>query len=277
MIQEAKTLLATKPLQTAMARRDVAQLRAAIEVVEGEEDVDGAVVEVSGCGQRTRKPTKTDQVHHRITSPLAAPCTPPYHITTGGTLYHGHPHTYYPGTVPTSAPITLPPHATPTKVTEPTHPRTQEAKVLLKELATEPLRTVMETRSVVGLRTTIPVAVREGLVDMAIVKVSEGGTHIMSSHPGCIIYDLSTSTLLRRGRRAATRRDGYHTSHFTFVGGEAAARSGGDRGMVASHLNSCSLTNHYRRSDTDSHRRHHAATPPRPPLPAHHAYRHFLS
>ena len=54
MIQEAKTLLATKPLQTAMARRDVAQLRAAIEVAEGEEDVDGAVVEVSGCGQRTR-------------------------------------------------------------------------------------------------------------------------------------------------------------------------------------------------------------------------------
>ena len=88
--------------------------------------------------------------------------------------------------------------------------------MLLKELATEPLRTVMETRSVVGLRTTIPVAVREGLVDMAIVKVSEGGTHIVSSHPGCIIYDLSTSTMLRR--------DGYHTSHFTFVGGEAAAR-----------------------------------------------------
>ena len=54
MIQEAKTLLATKPLRTAMARRDVAQLRAAIEVAEGEEDVDGAVVEVSGCGQRTR-------------------------------------------------------------------------------------------------------------------------------------------------------------------------------------------------------------------------------
>ena len=41
-------------LQKAMARRDVAQLRAAIEVAEGEEDVDGAVVEVSGCGQRTR-------------------------------------------------------------------------------------------------------------------------------------------------------------------------------------------------------------------------------
>ena len=53
MIQEAKTLLATKPLQTAMARRDVAQLRAAIAVAEGEGDVDGAVVEVSGCGQRT--------------------------------------------------------------------------------------------------------------------------------------------------------------------------------------------------------------------------------
>ena len=63
MIQEAKTLLATKPLRTAMARRDVAQLRAAIEVVEGEEDVDGAVVEVSGCGQRTRARRAMRAIH----------------------------------------------------------------------------------------------------------------------------------------------------------------------------------------------------------------------
>ena len=64
MIQEAKTLLATKPLQTAMARRDVAQLRAAIRVAEGEEDVDGAVVEVSGCcGQRTRARRAMRAIH----------------------------------------------------------------------------------------------------------------------------------------------------------------------------------------------------------------------
>ena len=49
LIEEAKTLHATQPLQTAMARRDVAKLRAAIEVAEGNADVDRAVVEVSGC------------------------------------------------------------------------------------------------------------------------------------------------------------------------------------------------------------------------------------
>ena len=49
MLQEAKTLLATQPLQTAMAQRDVATLRTAIEVAEGNADVDRAVVEVSGC------------------------------------------------------------------------------------------------------------------------------------------------------------------------------------------------------------------------------------
>ena len=49
LIEEAKTLLATQSLQKAMARRDVAKLRAAIEVAEGNADVDRAVVEVSGC------------------------------------------------------------------------------------------------------------------------------------------------------------------------------------------------------------------------------------
>ena len=49
MLQEAKTLLATQPLQTAMAQRDVATLRTAIEVAEGNADVDRAVVEVRGC------------------------------------------------------------------------------------------------------------------------------------------------------------------------------------------------------------------------------------
>ena len=47
--------------------------------------------------------------------------------------------------------------------------------MLLIELATEPLRTAIEACSVVGLRATIPVAVREGLVDVSMVKVSEGG------------------------------------------------------------------------------------------------------
>ena len=49
LIEEAKTLHATQPLQTAMARRDVANLGAAIEVTEGNADVDRAVVEVRGC------------------------------------------------------------------------------------------------------------------------------------------------------------------------------------------------------------------------------------
>ena len=48
MVQEAKTLLA-QSLQKAIARREVAWLRAAIEAVDGNVDVDRAVVEVSGC------------------------------------------------------------------------------------------------------------------------------------------------------------------------------------------------------------------------------------
>ena len=48
MLQEAKTLLVTKQLQTAMERREVAGLKAAIEVAEGEVAVDRTVVEVSG-------------------------------------------------------------------------------------------------------------------------------------------------------------------------------------------------------------------------------------
>ena len=49
VLQEAKTLLATKPLQTAMEQREVVRLRAAIEVAEGNADVDRAIVEVSKC------------------------------------------------------------------------------------------------------------------------------------------------------------------------------------------------------------------------------------
>ena len=48
MLQEAMILLATKPLQMAMEQREVAVLRAAIEVAEGEVAVDRTVVEVSG-------------------------------------------------------------------------------------------------------------------------------------------------------------------------------------------------------------------------------------
>ena len=49
MLQEAKTLLATKPLETAMEQREVAGLRATIGVAEREVAVDRTVVEVSGC------------------------------------------------------------------------------------------------------------------------------------------------------------------------------------------------------------------------------------
>ena len=49
VLQEAKTLLATKPLQTAMEQREVAVLKKAIEVAEREVAVDRTVVEVSGC------------------------------------------------------------------------------------------------------------------------------------------------------------------------------------------------------------------------------------
>ena len=69
MVQEAKTLLATKPLQTAMARREVAWLRAAIEVAEGNADVDRAVVEVSGCSIRTR----TTHTYLKVGSTYAHP------------------------------------------------------------------------------------------------------------------------------------------------------------------------------------------------------------
>ena len=48
MLQEAMILLATKPLQMAMEQRQVAGLKKAIEVAEGEVAVDRTVVEVSG-------------------------------------------------------------------------------------------------------------------------------------------------------------------------------------------------------------------------------------
>ena len=54
MLQDAKTLLATQPLRKAMERREVVGLRAAIDVAEGNVDVDGAVVKVSGCWTRAR-------------------------------------------------------------------------------------------------------------------------------------------------------------------------------------------------------------------------------
>ena len=47
LVQEAKTLLATQPLRAAIERRDVAGLKAAITVAEGEAEADPAVIEVS--------------------------------------------------------------------------------------------------------------------------------------------------------------------------------------------------------------------------------------
>ena len=52
VIREAKVLLATQPLCAAMERRDVAGLRAAITVAEGEAEADLAVIEVSGAHHR---------------------------------------------------------------------------------------------------------------------------------------------------------------------------------------------------------------------------------
>ena len=52
VIREAKVLLATQPLHTAMERRDVAGLKAAITVAEGEAEADLAVIEVSGAHHR---------------------------------------------------------------------------------------------------------------------------------------------------------------------------------------------------------------------------------
>ena len=56
VIQEAKVLLATQPLRTAMERRDVAGLRAAITVAEGEAEADLAVIEVSEAQHRGQTP-----------------------------------------------------------------------------------------------------------------------------------------------------------------------------------------------------------------------------
>ena len=53
VIQEAKVLLATQPLRAAMERqRDVAGLRAAITVAEGEAEAGAAVIEVRGAHRR---------------------------------------------------------------------------------------------------------------------------------------------------------------------------------------------------------------------------------
>jgi len=52
LVQEAKTLLATQPLRAAIERRDVAGLKAAITVAEGEAEADPAVIEVSEAHRR---------------------------------------------------------------------------------------------------------------------------------------------------------------------------------------------------------------------------------
>ena len=54
VIQEAKILLATQPLHAAMERRDVAGLRTAIAIAEGEAGADGVIIEVSGANDRVK-------------------------------------------------------------------------------------------------------------------------------------------------------------------------------------------------------------------------------
>ena len=48
VIKEAKVLLATQPLRSAMKQRDVAGLRSAIPVAEAEAEADRATIEASG-------------------------------------------------------------------------------------------------------------------------------------------------------------------------------------------------------------------------------------
>ena len=79
VIQEAKILLATQPLRAAMERRDVAGLRVAIAVADGEAEADRAIIEVSGglIGVRRYILYTPPATHHR------PPTThhPPNHLT----------------------------------------------------------------------------------------------------------------------------------------------------------------------------------------------------
>ena len=82
MLEEATILLATKPLQTAMEQRQVAELKVAglkkaIEVAEGTVDVDRAVVEVSGRSTRT---FAVNAIHARCACWTHSPATPPNHV-----------------------------------------------------------------------------------------------------------------------------------------------------------------------------------------------------
>ena len=77
VIQEAKVLLATQPLRAAMERRDVAGLRTAITVAEGEVEADLAVIEVSGAHHRGSDAITSSTIH--VTEPLNAPEPEPHH------------------------------------------------------------------------------------------------------------------------------------------------------------------------------------------------------
>ena len=86
MLQEAKTLLATKQLQTAMEQREVAGLRAAIEVAEREVAVDRTVVEVSKWVLDTKSHSASNACLIRYTSGSIVGCTHPVasHTPVGG-------------------------------------------------------------------------------------------------------------------------------------------------------------------------------------------------
>ena len=86
MIQEAKTLLATQPLRTAMTQREVAGLRAAIEVAEREVAVDRTVVEVSKWVLDTKSHSASNACLIRYTSGSIVGCTHPVasHTPVGG-------------------------------------------------------------------------------------------------------------------------------------------------------------------------------------------------
>ena len=101
VIQEAKVLLATQPLRAAMERRDVAGLRTAIAVAEGEAEVDEAMIKVSG-GCYIQGSDAIYFTHH----------PPP-------TTHHPPPHHPPPTTPPPHHPPPITHHLAPTKPTTP--------------------------------------------------------------------------------------------------------------------------------------------------------------
>ena len=71
-------------LRVAMEQRDVAALRAAITVAEGEAEADGAVVEVSGgsAGRHTWQPLSKLHTFYTLYTPHPTPYSPREHLPT---------------------------------------------------------------------------------------------------------------------------------------------------------------------------------------------------